>query len=89
MRAVGEVRITTELRKAVPLCTLSPIANMSLNHSKSSATAVLCKMLFPRVSESRGRTDLRFLLLSVMLGLIVCGGLGVMLWVMNYRSHLP
>ena len=46
----------------------------------------LCKILFPRVSESRGRTDLRFLMLSVMLGLIACGGVGVMLWVMNYYS---
>ena len=63
---------------------------MSLNRSKSSATDVLCKILFPRVSGSRGRTDLRFLILSVMLGLIVCGGVGVMLWVMNYySSHSP
>ena len=90
MPAVGEVRITTELQKAAALCTLSAIANMSLNRSKSSDTGVLCKILFPRASESRGRTDLRFLLLSVMLGLIVCGCVGVMLWVMNYySSHSP
>ena len=63
---------------------------MSSHTSKSSALSLLCKLLFPRVSESRGRTDLRFLLLSVMLGLVVCGCLGAALWMLNvYGSHSP
>jgi hypothetical protein len=56
---------------------------MSLNRSHSSAFDLAGKLLFPGVRSSRRRTNLRFLLLSVFLGLVVCGCLGLILWVLN------
>jgi hypothetical protein len=41
------------------------------------------KLLFPGVRRSRRRTNIRFLLLSILLGLLVCGLLVFILWVMN------
>ncbi len=46
---------------------------MSLNRSSGSAVDVIGKLLFPGVRRSRRRTNLRFLLLSLALGLLVCG----------------
>ncbi|HZR16154.1 MAG TPA: hypothetical protein VFE51_02400 [Verrucomicrobiae bacterium] len=56
---------------------------MSPHRSSSSAFNRAGKLLFPGVRSSRRRTNLRFLLLSVFLGLVVCGCLGLILWVMN------
>lgn len=41
------------------------------------------KALFPGVRRSRRRTNLRFLLLSVSLGALVCAVLGLVFWLMN------
>jgi hypothetical protein len=40
-------------------------------------------MLFPGESGARRRTNLRFLVLSLLLALVVCGGMGMMLWLMH------
>ncbi len=56
---------------------------MSSTRSTSSPLDFVGKALFPGVRRSRRRTNLRFLLLSVCLGLVVCGGLGLALWLLN------
>lgn len=56
---------------------------MSLHRSNGSAIDLIGKALFPGVRRSRRRTNLRFLLLSLVLGLIVCGLLGTVFWLMN------
>jgi hypothetical protein len=56
---------------------------MSHNRASTSAGDLVGKLLFPGVRGSRRRTNLRFLMLSVMLGLVVCGLLGVVLWAVN------
>jgi hypothetical protein len=56
---------------------------MSLNRSSSSPMDLIGKALFPGVHASRRRTNLRFLLLSMVLALIVCGLLVVVLLRVN------
>lgn len=56
---------------------------MSYHRSSSSAADLIGKALFPGVRRSRRKTNLRFLLLSVSLGLVVCGALGLSLWLLN------
>jgi hypothetical protein len=56
---------------------------MSPNRSSSSALDLIGKALFPGVRRSRRRTNLRFLLLSLILGLLVCGVLVTVFWLMN------
>jgi hypothetical protein len=56
---------------------------MSLNRSSSSPFDLIGKALFPGVRSSRRRTNLRFLLLSIVLALIVCGLLVTGLWLAN------
>ena len=56
---------------------------MSLNRSSSSPMDLIGKALFPGVRRSRRRTNLRFLLLSILLGLVVCGVLGAIFWLIN------
>ena len=60
---------------------------MSLNRPSNSALDLIGKALFPRVRRSRRRTNLRFLLLSISLGLVVCGLLVLILWATN-RARL-
>lgn len=81
---VGDLRMTTELRKSV-LWSIreGAFAFMSLHRSSSSATDLIGKILFPGVRGSRRRTNLRFLMLSVLLGSVVCSCLGLVLWLMN------
>ena len=56
---------------------------MSATRSGHSLSAIIGRRLFPRVDPDRRRTHLRFLLLAVLLGLLVCAVLGSMLWLMN------
>lgn len=56
---------------------------MSSNRYSSSATDLIGKVLFPGVRRSRRRTNLRFLLLSIGLGLVVCAALVFIFWVTN------
>lgn len=56
---------------------------MSSHRSSSSALDLAGKILFPGVRGSRRRTNLRFLLLSVSLGAVVCACLALMFWLMN------
>jgi hypothetical protein len=56
---------------------------MSPNRPSNSALDLIGKVLFPRVRRSRRRTNLRFLLLSISLGLVVCGLLVLILWAVN------
>jgi hypothetical protein len=56
---------------------------MSANRPSSSAMDLIGKALFPGVRRSRRRTNLRFLFLSIFLGLIVCGLLVLVLWLLN------
>jgi hypothetical protein len=46
---------------------------MSLTRSNGSTIDLIGKVLFPGVRRSRRRTNLRFLVLSLVLGLMVCG----------------
>jgi hypothetical protein len=55
---------------------------MSSNRPSSSALDLIGKALFPGVRRSRRRTNLRYLMLSLLLGLCVCGALvGILLLV--------
>jgi hypothetical protein len=60
----------------------SPMRAHRTSHSTSTSD-LLCKMLFPGESGARRRTNLRFLVLSLLLALVVCGGMGMMLWLMH------
>jgi hypothetical protein len=56
---------------------------MSSNRPNSSATDLIGKILFPGVRRSRRRTNLRYLMLSLLLGLFVCGLLVAVLLFVN------
>jgi hypothetical protein len=56
---------------------------MSTNRPSGSPLDLIGKILFPGVRRSRRRTNLRFLLLSVVLGLVVCGVLVLVLLFVN------
>ena len=56
---------------------------MSSNRPSTSAVDLIGKALFPGVRRSRRRTNLRFLLLSLSLGFVVCGLLVLVFWLMN------
>jgi hypothetical protein len=56
---------------------------MSATRYGHSVSDIIGRRLFPNVDPSRRRTHLRFLTLAVALGLMVCGILGSLLWVMN------
>ena len=56
---------------------------MSLTRSNGSTVDLIGKVLFPGVRRSRRRTNLRFLLLSLVLGLVVCGLLVGLLILVN------
>ncbi|HTL57774.1 MAG TPA: hypothetical protein VL361_18955 [Candidatus Limnocylindrales bacterium] len=54
-----------------------------MSHHHHSTVDLISKRLFPNVDRARRRTHMRFLLLSLLLGLVVCGILGSLLWLMN------
>lgn len=56
---------------------------MSATRYGHSFLDVLGKRLFPAADPVRRRTHLRFLLLAIMLGLLVCALLGSALWLLN------
>jgi len=56
---------------------------MSSTRYGHSVTDILGKRLFPNADPTRRRTHLRFLLLALFLGLMVCAVLGSILWLMN------
>ena len=58
---------------------------MSLSRHHYSAVDLISKRLFPNVDRSRRRTHMRFLLLSLLVGLVICAILGSLLWLMNRR----
>lgn len=60
---------------------------MSPTRYGHSLTDILGKRLFPNADPTRRRTHLRFLMLALALGTLVCGFLGSMLWLLN-RTHL-
>lgn len=60
---------------------------MGYNRQNGSAVDFIGKILFPGVRRSRRRTNLRFLLLSISLGMVVCGVLGLVFWLMNRGFH--
>ncbi len=56
---------------------------MNSNRSSGSAVDVIGRFLFPGVRRSRRRTNLRYLMLSLVLGLMVCGALVGLLILVN------
>jgi len=60
---------------------------MSATRYSHSATDIIGKRLFPNTDPGRRRTHMRFLTLALSLGLVVCGVLGALLWLIN-RAHL-
>lgn len=56
---------------------------MSATRYGHSVTDIIGRRLFPNVDPGRRRTHLRFLMLAVFLGLLVCGALGSILWFLN------
>jgi hypothetical protein len=56
---------------------------MGVSRHHHSAIDFISKRLFPNIGRSRRRTHLRYLLLSLLLGLLICALLGSVLWLMN------
>jgi len=56
---------------------------MSATRYGHSFFDVIGKYLFPSADPGRRRTHLRFLLLAILVGLMVCGLLGSGLWLLN------
>jgi len=56
---------------------------MSAARYGHSTIDIIAKRLFPNADPDRRRTNMRFLLLALFLGLMVCGLLGSMLWLLN------
>ena len=59
---------------------------MGVSRHHHSAFDLISKRLFPNIGRSRRKTHMRFLLLSIGLGLLICGLLGSVLWLMNRTS---
>ena len=59
---------------------------MGVSRHHNSAVDMISKRLFPNIGRSRRRTHMRFLLLSLLLALLICGLLVSMLWLMNRRT---
>lgn len=71
------------LRKTAFYLIKEPLfAFMSTPHQSNGAVDLLGKFLFPGVRRSSRRKHLRFLLLSLLLGLLCCLCLGGMLYLM-------
>jgi hypothetical protein len=56
---------------------------MALSRHHHSAVDFISKRLFPNIERTRRRTHMRFLLLSLLLGLLVCALFGSVLWLVN------
>jgi hypothetical protein len=56
---------------------------MALSRHHHSAVDFIGKRLFPNVERTRRKTHMRFLLLSLLLGLLICALFGSVLWLMN------
>jgi len=56
---------------------------MGVSRHHHSAVDFISKRLFPNIDRGRRRTHMRFLLLSLLLGLLICLVLGSVLWLMN------
>lgn len=65
------------------LYNIAPLIPMGVSRHQHSAVDFISKRLFPNIHRDRRRTHLRFLLLSLLLGLLICGLLGSLLWLMN------
>jgi hypothetical protein len=53
-----------------------------------SAMNLIGKILFPKIQPSRRRRDVRFLFLSVLLGLMFCALFGAMLFILNKQGRI-
>jgi hypothetical protein len=56
---------------------------MGVSRHHHSAIDVVAKRLFPNTDRARRRTHMRFLLLSLLLGLLICALFGSVLWLIN------
>ena len=56
---------------------------MALSRHHHSAVDFISKRLFPNIGRTRRRTHMRFLLLSLLLGLLICAVFGLLLWLLN------
>ena len=60
---------------------------MNERHS-SSAMNLIGKMFFPKIQPSRRRRDVRFLFLSLLLGVMFCALFGAMLFILNKQGRI-
>jgi hypothetical protein len=55
---------------------------------KSSRHGLVWQVLFSTNYISRSARDVRFLLLSVLLGMLFCGVFAALLYLLNKQSHM-
>jgi hypothetical protein len=61
---------------------------MRIRSYRNSATNLIGRILFPKVQRSIQRRDLRFLSLSILLGLVFCLAFGFALLVLNGQGRI-